>query len=296
MNILPTGQQYRIESGPYVAVITEVGAMLRSLTHNGAEVLWSFAEDEAPTVSMGRQLVPWPNRIRDGRYSFDGVAYQLPISEPARNTALHGLGEGTAWRLIDHSDDEVVQTTTIYPQTGWSAVLEVEISHVLDDGGLTVTVTARNVGANRAPYGYGVHPYLAADLATAELRLPFGQELLVDPERLLPIALAEVTPEHDFRATRTVGDTEFDTALTGAEGAWELQLGTGAHTVAVWADETLPWFQIFTPPTRDALAVEPMTCGPDAFNEGPTHDGRIVLEPSDEVTSRWGIRVEPTVN
>ncbi|MDO5676635.1 MAG: aldose 1-epimerase family protein [Propionibacteriaceae bacterium] len=292
MSILPTGQQYRIHSGPYAAVVTEVGAILRSLTHDGVELLWSFGEEEAPSVAMGRHLVPWPNRIRDGRYTFDGVAYQLPISEPARNTALHGLGEGVAWRLISHTDAEVVQATTIYPQTGWNAVLEVEIIHALHDGGLTVSVTARNVGATRAPYGYGVHPYVAADLSVAELTLPFGQELEVDPERLLPIRVTDVSPEHDFRTPRVVGETQFDTALTGADGAWEVRIATPAHTVAVWANETMPWFQIYTPPTRDALAVEPMTCGPDAFNVGPTHDGLIVLEPGDETTSRWGIRLD----
>lgn len=291
MNILPTGQQYRIESGPYAAVVTEVGAMLRSLTHNGVEALWTFSENEAPTSSMARQLVPWPNRIRDGKYSFDGVEYQLPISEPARNTALHGLGEGVAWRLVRHTDTEVVQATIIYPQTGWGAVLEVEIGHALSADGITVTATARNVGSTRAPYGYGVHPYLAADLTSAELTLPFCKELMVDAERLLPIEIDEVTPEHDFRTPRVVADTVFDTALTGADGAWELKLAADGRTVVVWADETLPWFQIYTPPTRDALAVEPMTCGPDAFNEGPTHDGLQVLEPGDETTSVWGIRI-----
>lgn len=294
MNLLPTGQQYRIEAGPYAAVVTEVGAMLRSLTRDGREVMWSFGQDETPRMSMGRHLVPWPNRIRDGRYTFDGVEYQLPISEPDRSTALHGLGEGVAWRLVSHSADEVILSTTIYPQMGWNAVLEVEISHLLDDGGLTVVVTARNVGSTRAPYGYGVHPYVAADLATARLTLPFSEELQVDPQRLLPVALHEVSPEHDFREPRVVGHTEFDTALTGAGGAWEVHLSTDERTVAVWADETLGWIQIFTPPTRDALAVEPMTCGPDAFNSGPTHGGLIVLEPGTEASSRWGIRVEPS--
>lgn len=296
MNILPTGQQYRIESGPYAAVVTEVGAMMRSLTRDGVEVLWSFAEDEAPRLSMARQLVPWPNRIRDGRYTFDGVDYQLPISEVPRNTALHGLGEGTAWQLVRHTDTEVAQTTVIYPQTGWNGVLEVTITHALDNEGLTVTATARNVGATRAPYGYGVHPYISADLSTTELRLPFAQELLVDPERLLPIELSHVTPEHDFRGGRTVGDTGFDTAMTGADGAWEIVIIDRRRRVSLWADETLPWFQIFSTPTRDALAVEPMTCGPDAFNEGPTHDGMIVLNPGDETTSQWGIRVDFAVD
>ncbi|GAA4903181.1 aldose 1-epimerase family protein [Tessaracoccus lubricantis] len=291
MNILPTGQQFLIESGPYAAVVTQVGATLRSLTRDGAEVLWTFAEDEAPRSSMGRTLVPWPNRIRDGRYTFDGVEYQLPISEVPRNNAIHGLASDHAWRLVSHDPDEVVLSTVIHPQAGWRAVLEVEVSHALDDGGLTVTVTARNAGQTAAPYGYGVHPYLAVDAASAVLTAPFPKELSVD-DRLLPVSVVDVTAEHDFREARAIGDTGFDSAFRVEEGPWELTVTDGGRTVAVWADATLPWCQIFIPPTRDAIAVEPMTCAADAFNEGPTHDSLIVLQPGDETSSRWGIRVD----
>ncbi len=291
MTLNPTGQQYSISDGRFTAVVTEIGATLRSLTLDGQEVLWTFAEDQAPLSSMGRQLLPWPNRIRDGRYTFDGVEYQLPITEVPRHTALHGLNEGVAWDLESHTADEVVLTSRYYPQAGWNAVLEARIGHRVGDDGLTVTVEVANVGATRAPYGYGAHPYLAADLSTAELKLPFAKELLVDPERLLPIELADVTAEHDFRETRAIGDTWFDTALAGVEGPWELSLSTGDHTVTLWADETLPWGQVYTHPDRIALAVEPMTCGPDAFNEGPTHDGLIVLEPGETSRSVWGFRV-----
>ena len=117
------------------------------------------------------------------------------------------------------------------------------------------------------------------DSPTARPPLPFAQGLLWAPERLLPIPIAEVTAEHDFRYTNDTGATEIYTALTGVDGAWELTLTTLGRTVTLWADETLPWGQVFTQPQRKALAVEPMTCGPDAFNEGPTHEGLIVLEP-----------------
>lgn len=291
MTLNPTGTQFTISHGRFAAVVTEVGATLRSLTLDGQEVLWTFAENEAPSGSMGRQLLPWPNRIRDGRYTFDGESHQLPITEVPRTTALHGLNDGVAWQLVSHTADEVILTSRYYPQRGWNAVLEATIGHRVGDDGLTVSVEVTNVGATRAPYGYGAHPYLAADLATAELTLPFAQELLVDPERLLPISIAEVTAEHDFRETRVIGDTEFDTALTGVDGAWELTLTTLGRTVTLWADETLPWGQVFTQPQRGALAVEPMTCGPDAFNEGPTHEGLIVLEPGASSRSVWGFRV-----
>ena len=292
MTTLPTGQQYQIAFGRYGAVVTEVGASLRSLTLDGREVLSTFAADEVPHGSRGRQLVPWPNRIRDGRYTFDGVERQLPITEVPRNCALHGLGEGMAWRLVSHTIDEVVLTGSIYAQRGWDGVLEVEIGHRLDASGLTVTVVARNVGATRTPYGYGAHPYIAAELATAVLEHPFPTELFVDPERLLPVALGPVDQEHDFRAARPLGDVEFDTALTGAGGNWCVSVTTADSKVTFWADETQTWCQIYTTPARDAIAIEPMTCGPDAFNEGVTHADLIVLEPGGEARSVWGIRVE----
>lgn len=290
MTTLPTGQQFTISSGRYAAVVTEVGATLRSFTVDGAEVLWTFAEDEAPRGSMGRQLVPWPNRIRDARYTFDGLAYQLPVNEVDRNTALHGLGEGMPWRLVSHTADSVTMSATIFPQRGWNAVLDLEITHSVDDSGLQVRVEARNVGSTRAPYGYGAHPYVAADLANSSLTLPFSKELAVDPERLLPISLGPVSAEHDFVATRPVGETVFDTAFADPIGDWEITLVTPERRVVFWADATLPWAQVFTTPTRDAMAIEPMTCGPDAFNEGVTHDSVTVLDPGQSTVSVWGIR------
>ncbi|QXT63949.1 aldose 1-epimerase family protein [Tessaracoccus palaemonis] len=292
MTTLPTGLQYSIAAGRFGAVVTEVGATLRSLTIDGDEVLSTFAEDQAPFGSRGRQLVPWPNRIRDGRYSFDGVDYQLPITEVPRNTALHGLGDGVGWRLVKRSTDEVVLAGVIFAQAGWNAVLEVEIGHRLDPAdGLIVTVTTTNIGGTRAPYGYGAHPYIQADLATAKLTHTFSRELIVDPVRLLPIELAPVSERCDFRGGRVIGDTELDTAFAGVEGAWSVTLETGDRRVEFWADGTQDWGQIYTDPSRQAIAIEPMTCGPDAFNDGPTHDGVIVLEPGETTSCSWGIIV-----
>lgn len=291
MSILPTGQQFTIRHGRYAAVVTEVGATLRSLTVDGREVLWTFPEDGVPVSCSGEQLAPWPNRIRDGRYTFDGVDHQLNISEVPRNTALHGLLGGLPFVVVSQSDDEVVLSAVIYPQKGWPGTVEITIAHKVDDEGLTVTVEARNVGGSPAPYGYGAHPYVTADLNTSVLTTPFAQELVVDEERLLPISLGEVTPAHDFRGGRQLGETEFDSAFAGVEGDWRVSVDTGEATVTFWADETLPWGQIYTNPERTAIAIEPMTCGPDAFNEGPTHDGVIILQPGQRTRSVWGVTV-----
>ena len=291
MTIKPTGQQHSISHGAFTAVVTEVGATLRSLQKDGVEILWTFDEDATPKGCAGQQLLPWPNRIRDGRYTFDGVEHQLDITEVPRNVALHGLAVHVPWKLVSQTDDSVVLEAIIYPQRGWDGLLKATIKHALTEEGLEVEVTAENIGDERLPYGYGAHPYVAADLSTTVLRTPFRKELLVD-ERLLPRAVSAVTEEHDFRDPRPLDDTTFDTAFVDPEGAWEVAVTTDRHTVTFWADDTMKWGQIFTNPTRTGIAVEPMTCGPDAFNEGPTSAGVIVLEPGESTSCTWGIRVE----
>src|SRR5690606_18112094 len=66
----PTGEQYEIKSGDHAAVITEVGATLRSYRVAGRDVVRGFAAEEPVHLGRGQQLLPWPNRIRDGRYPF----------------------------------------------------------------------------------------------------------------------------------------------------------------------------------------------------------------------------------
>lgn len=292
MTIAPTGTQYSLSHGRYQAVVTEVGAVLRSLSADGRELLWTFAEDQAPRSSMGRQLIPWPNRIRDGKYYFGGADYQLPITEVARHNASHGLGVGLPWELVSHTDDAITQRATYYPQAGWPFVLTAEITHRLTADGVTVTVQARNDGRADLPYGYGVHPYFAVPegVETARLRTPFTRRLLVD-ERMLPTDLVLSEGEYDLTDGITIGGLSLDTAFTGAPGAWEVVLTTASSTVTVWADESLPWCQLFIPASRDAVAVEPMTCGPNAFNPGPTHDDLVVLHPGETHSATWGIRV-----
>lgn len=292
MTMKPTGEQYRISHGRYGAVVTEVGATLRSFSVDDREWLWSFDEDQAPSGSQGRHLLPWPNRIRDGRYSFEGAEYQLPISEVPRHVALHGLNEGFAWQLQSHTGSQVVQRHTFHPEAGWPGTLTAILTHSLSDAGLQVDVHVTNDGDADVPYGYGVHPYFAFDdVNSVSLELPFEEELKVDEDRLLPVELVPATSDNDFRTARPLDQTVFDTAFTRpADPRWTVRLTGATHTVEVWGEDMLPWVQIYTRPERDTIAVEPMTCGPDAFNEGPTHDDLVVLAPGHQHLATWGVR------
>ena len=298
-----TGTQYRIGAGAYSAVITELGAGLRELTHNGAHVIAGYQPDELPPGAAGQLLAPWPNRIDGGRYQVAGIEYQLDLSEPTQGNAIHGLTRWMAWAAVRHSADTVLLRTAALGRAGYPFCIEMDAEYQLsEDHGLQVSITARNTGSRPAPYGTGSHPYLDAGPATVgecTLSLPAARWLPVD-ERGIPVGEArDVTgTDADFRTARPIGDTRLDHALTGLarDGlgrAWA-RLTSDRTQVGLWAGQGYHWLQVFTGDTLDAtrrrraLAVEPMTCPPNAFVTGTD---LITLDPGSSVTHVWGIEV-----
>jgi aldose 1-epimerase len=300
-----TGQQYHIEAGPYRASVTELGAGLREVLFRDQPVILGYEADELPPAGAGQLLVPWPNRIDGGRYSFDGTEFQLGLTEPTRGNAIHGLTRWTAWTLLSHDAGSVLLRSAPHGYQGYPFGLEIEAGYRLHpDSGLHVDITARNRGSRAAPYGTGSHPYLTlrtASVDDCELSLPAASWLPVD-DRGIPSG-TPVTVEgtaYDFRRPRPIGSTRLDHALTGLDRdgdgrAWaHLTGGAGTGSrVSLWAGAGYRWLQVFTGDPlgpdwrRKALAVEPMTCPPNAFVTG---DDLLVLEPGEAVTHSWGIQ------
>ncbi|MBZ9583922.1 aldose epimerase family protein, partial [Klebsiella quasivariicola] len=152
----------------------------------------------------------------------------------------------------------------------------VRLTHRLSDAGLAVEVTARNVGTTAVPFGYAAHPYLClgGTIDDWTVDAPFTSWLQVD-DRLLPMQMREMDSIHTLNGL-TVGQRTFDTAYpvkgdgTVGSPAWRIRVSNGETSHELWGDAAMSWVQIYTPDDRHSLAVEPMTCGPDAFNEGPT--------------------------
>ncbi len=302
--IAPTGEQWTIRSGDLEVVVVEVGGGLRSFTSAGRDVLWGFGRDEECHGGRGQLLMPWPNRITDGQYERDGQSQQLALTEPARHNAIHGLVRWASWTLLEQAEGRLTVGYRLHPQQGWSWTLELTVTYELDDQGLTVRPHARNIGTGDAPFGFGVHPYLTAGeqrVDELELQLPAASSMKVDPERLLPLGVQPVDGgPHDWREGRLVGDAQLDTAFThlaaNGDGRWRVQLHhpAGGRTTTVWADAAAyPWLQVFTgdalpEPLRrtSGVAVEPMTCPPDAFRSG---QDLVVLAPGQEFEGLWGI-------
>ena len=301
-----TGLQYEIEAGRYQATVTELGAGLRELCFRGQPVIAGYRADELPPAAAGELMAPWPNRVDGGRYVFGGTGYQLALTEPARANAIHGLTRWTAWTAVRQDADAVLLRSAPHGAQGYPFCVEIEAEYRLEAGtGLQVTVSARNRGSRAAPYGTGSHPYLTVRTSSVdgcELTLPAESWLPMD-DRGIPSGSPEPVEgtDYDFRRPRAIGTTRLDHALSGlsrdGDGrAWAYLAAAGGGAgsrVGLWADEGYRWLQVFTGDPlgpdrrRKAVAIEPMTCPPNAF---VTADDLLVLEPGEKVTHAWGIQ------
>lgn len=297
--LAPSGEQFRIEAAGYAAVVTESGGALRSLTHQGRDLVDGFPEDAHAGGGRGQLLMPWPNRIRDGRYSFGGTEHQLALTEPSRHNASHGLARWVAWSLVAHRHDHVTLCYRLMAQTGYPWTLDLRVEYAVGPDGLSVTQSATNRAQQPAPYASGAHPYLTLGEGPVDgwtLQLPAATRVLAD-ERKLPVGSEDVSgTAYDHREPRVIGSTVFDHAFTDldrdADGRATTTLtradGSG---VALWVDDRHPWLMVYsaddTATPRVSLAVEPMTAPVDAFRSG---QDVAVLEPGGTFSASWGIR------
>lgn len=306
VSFAPSGQQFEIACGEQRAIIVEVGGCIRSYTHGQRDVLEPFPAGAICDAAHGAPLIPWPNRVAGGSYSFEGSQHQLALSEPERGGAIHGLLRWRPWSASEHTAERVVMRARLHPSPGYPFALELSIAYELGEDGLSVATSARNIGPTRCPYGAGQHPYLSPGapgaLQRCELSLPARTRLLLDEDSQTPVGREPVAgTRFDYRVARAIGADRLDDAFTdlqrGANGRALATLSCpDGRIVELWADERYGFLQVFTgdPLTgarhRSALAVEPMTCAPNAFQSG---DGLLVLEPGESLTSTWGVRLAP---
>jgi aldose 1-epimerase len=300
--IPPSGQQYVLTAGDQRAVVTEVGAGLRSYTVGDRDVVDGFTEDEMATIGRGQLLLPWPNRIEDGQYEFAGRMHQTPISEPARHNALHGLTRWMNWKAVEQAEDRVLMSVVLHPQDGYPFTLRFDIDYRLSAGGLTIRTTATNLGQHAAPFGAGHHPYVTVGtlIDRALLKMPALMRLELN-DRLIPTGrvLPNRGTAYDFLELRPIGSLRMDTAFANlvadSDGLIRvhLQAPDADPRVTLWLEPVYRFLMVYTPDAiqdrsrrRRSIALEPMSCAPNAFRSG---DGLIVVQPGESWSGSWGI-------
>lgn len=291
-----------IQAGPYRASVSEVGAALVTLTYEDRPLVYQQPALVPEPRFRGAVLAPWPNRIRDGRYRFDGEEHQLPLTEPHRATSLHGLVVYHAWTLAERSAISVAFETGVWPQPGYPFPLSLRVEYELSpDAGLRIRLQTHNRGSTVAPFGASIHPYLSAGEGAVDdwtFHVGADRVVAVDERRLLPTGTEPVdgTP-FDFRFPSSLEGRIVDHALTGLrfdeDGCAQATLrGSEGRGVRMRWQRACGWLQVHTTDLpgqrshRRGLAVEPMTCPPDAFNSG---EGLLRLEPGDTHEASWWI-------
>jgi len=300
---LASGTQVELRHRDHHVVAVTVGGGLRRYALGDWEILDGYDADELNADARGQLLIPWPNRLRDGRFAVDGVDYQLPLTEPSVHNAIHGLARWLVWDIAERDDTHVAFSCVVAAQAGYPWTLALRAEHRLDDDGLTVTTTGRNLGHSPCPYGAGAHPYLtlgADRIDDAVLSAPGATRLLTD-DRGLPAGREPVdgTP-YDFREPRPIGGLKLDTGygdlVRRDDGTAAVSLSSpgSERTVELWLDGRHRHLMLFTGDSlpdpahrRRSLGVEPMTCPPNGLATG---EDVAMLAPGEALTVVWGVR------
>lgn len=286
-----SGKTINLAAGDYRAEIVTVGAGLASLTHRGRHLVVPHPAHEMPLAHLGKVLVPWPNRIANGRYQFNGKTFTPAINDHLSASAIHGLLAWQAWQVIGQTDSGVTLSAFLPPTYGYPFMLAVEVTWQLDENaGLNACILSKNIGDVTAPYGAGVHPYLTCNLHPiddCELQMPSRD--VFDASS----ATRFTTPELDFLHRRKIGTTQIDHTFHVPENDvwWGVRLTHPQSAMSVWLQSHQPWLQLYSGEklARKGLAVEPMSCPPDAFNSGID---LVLLHPGDTHPLRFCIGVE----
>ncbi|WP_181275876.1 aldose 1-epimerase family protein [Brevibacterium oceani] len=327
------------------AVISPIGASLVSFTVGDRPIVVSMEAFD------GAVLAPWPNRMDGGRFDFDGIEHRLPITEPERDTALHGLVADVDWTVAERTESSVRLEYALAPSEGYPFPFSLSVSYDLAEAGLHISASAVNTGSVRAPFGFGFHPWLSpgegadagagADAAAAEgdagapvhsadtsapgfvddaqLLIPATTWYETD-DRLIPTGLRPfddgtvIPADHvadesacimckDFRALRSIGGAVLDDAFgaprRGPDG-WSRARLRGADDCEIiigMGPEFRTW-QVCTGDgldpemARRAIAIEPMTCPPNAFAAGEPGEDFDAVGPGEELSVAWSISLE----
>lgn len=291
---VPSGRQVEFRHGDQTAVIVQAGGGLRSYQANGVAVLDGYPAGEMAGGGRGQVLFPWPNRLAGGRWNDAGAPRQLPLSDAGAGNAIHGLVRWATWDVRQAGPAGATARHLLLPQPGYPFQLSLQLDYQLGADGLTVTTTVRNGTDRPAPFGIGFHPYLAAgDGLVDELTLTVPAETRLLLEAGIPTGREPVEGgSYDFRAGRTIGAATLDDAFADVQRDPDGRARVSADGVVLWAGPGFDYLQVFTGDTlaperrRRGLAVEPMTCPPNALASGA---GLIHLDPGEATELAWGI-------
>jgi len=283
-------------TGNGFSVVPERGANVLNIDFAHFNILDGYqTPEELEAAKWGKSvlLFPFPNRLDGGGYTWEGATYEFPLNNAATGNAIHGFARDEAFsveKINLEADSASIQCRfryrgqrAAYP---FPFVLDVVYS-IQNDGIFTLEIVCKNEHDRPIPIGFGWHPYfkLAEKADQHLLHLPACEQITIT-DRMIPTGARAAFP--DFEHQKEVGDTFLDNCFAALEtGLYGLDLEAGVRRLRVEADAAqFPFFQVFTPPHRESIALEPMSCNVDAFNNG---EGLVSLEAGETWTGEMKI-------
>ena len=302
--MLPTGEQIEIGFADQRAVITRVGATLRSYDAARVPVIEGFAPHEMPDGCRNQICFPWVNRVGSGTWEFSDRVAHVGADNVVSRTLNHGLVRWRPFSIDLVEPSRCALSYVLFPLPDYPFATRFEVRYEVDARGLSVTSTVTNLDDVVVPFSLGFHPYFATSAPTidgARLHLPARSYLEVD-ERMLPTGsiLPVAGTPFDFRVPRPIDGEVLDVTYTDLDrdedGLFTVTLADVDGTVTrVSQDGAFAYFQAFSADTltaarrRTSLALEPMTAPAEALR---SHQGLISLAPSQSWSGVWRVRRE----
>ncbi len=291
------------ENGDRVCIVPSLGGIILELilskNNKGYSIIDSSDCDPGKSNCFsykGSKLTPFPNRIRDGKYCFKGSYYQLPINHRHENHAIHGLVYDKSFSLVKLIANKVCAELEIEycysgGDVGFPWCFRVTLVYTLTNKGIKITTYIKNTGTQDMPFGDGWHPYFKFNEVVDDLMIsiPSSKKILVDG-RMIPNGKFE--RNDDIKNLRLIGNKVLDSGFqieTLGISTTQLYSPKKDTKINVWQDSDFAkynYLQIYIPPSRESIAIEPMTCAPDAFNN---HEGLNILSPNSEFKGEYGV-------
>ncbi|MCB0661952.1 MAG: hypothetical protein KDC24_04385 [Saprospiraceae bacterium] len=287
---------FNASTGNEIILTPEFGATILQVQLKGQPLLDTYPDPEAlESLSWARNsiLIPYPNRIRDGKYSWKGNAYNFPINNKATANSIHGFirNQPSSVESVDLSED-YAQIVCSIPYDGnldaypWPFTVTITYT-ISEEQGFEMEMMVENAGANEIPMGMGWHPYftIGGKANEWELSIPGSKKVEVD-EKMIPTGQLS-----DFEWDGPIGDLKIDTCFfVKSKELLEVNLSAGDKKLLYWQDgHVWPFYQLFIPPDRHCIAIEPMTCNVDAFNN---KDHLKILGPGATFKGKFGFSFE----
>jgi aldose 1-epimerase len=283
------------------AIISPIGAALLSLNLAGNQVIEKLATDR-PELYAGVVMAPWSGRVAGGAWVHpDGRNFQLPINEPARNNALHGLVFDKEFVVARSTESSLELSIEITESEGYPFQLKLAIAYELDGGELICSFAVKNLSTEKAPFGLGFHPYFSTKWLGDEVPITNSAKTVYELDQNLIDTGTQKTAgsTKDLSVGKLAVGASLDDDFTDLDfvaGVSRTTLSNSAGSgIEIWQEDVFRHNVIYTTDayeaengTVTAVAIEPCISAVNVLN---THSDLLWIQPNQTQSGSWGIRL-----